>query len=296
MTYHHSSWHADSEAAKRALKTRNKATKTKPPSTSRSLDSFGENLLNLRNSRKSRDDDDDEDEDNDPTEMESILGMENFGPEIGEGSGDKGQGDGPQPTIISSNLDFLKDLGGLDGMLGMGGSSGDGSGLPPGSIIRISKFNSNSDEIGNDEDNSDEEDDEDEDQDGDDFDDDEDDDDDDDEDIGNSRGKTILEMLADKKKDKKKKLLEARRSKSIRPKCIDALRQLAKDGRISSKQKRVLLTDIISCSARGEKSLVEHAYKLLCVDPTDEEAAEEDFVDQCQVFAQSFLEMDQRFN
>ena len=296
MTYHHSSWHADSEAAKRALKTRNKATKTKPPSTSRSLDSFGENLLNLRNSRKSRDDDDEEDEDNDPTEMESILGMENFGPEIGEGSGDKGQGDGPQPTIISSNLDFLKDLGGLDGMLGMGGSSGDGSGLPPGSIIRISKFNSNSDEIGNDEDNSDEEDDEDEDQDGDDFDDDEDDDDDDDEDIGNSRGKTILEMLADKKKDKKKKLLEARRSKSIRPKCIDALRQLAKDGRISSKQKRVLLTDIISCSARGEKSLVEHAYKLLCVDPTDEEAAEEDFVDQCQVFAQSFLEMDQRFN
>lgn len=292
MTYHHSSWHADSEAAKRALKTRHKAAKTRQPPPQRSLDSFGENLLNLRNSRKGRDDDDSEDEDNDPTEMESILGLDNFGPEIGEGLGGKEQGDGPQPTIISSNLDFLKDLGGLDGMLGMGSSSGDGSGLPPGSIIRISKFNSNGDED-EDDDDLDEDDDED-DQDGDDFD--EDDVDGDDDDIGNRGGKSILELLADKKKNKKKKILEARRSKSIRPKCIDALRQLAKDGRISSKQKRVLLTDIISCSARGEKSLVEHAYKLLCVDPTDEEAAEEDFVDQCQVFAQSFFEIDQRFN
>lgn len=289
MTYHHSSWHADSEAAKRALKTRSKSAKARSSSSKRSLDTFGENLLNLGNSRNARDDYDSEDEDNDddPTELESILGLENFGPELGDGPGKKQIGDASQPTIISSNLDFLKDLGNIDGMLGMGSSSADGMGLPPGSIIRISKLNKDTDE---DEDDGDELDEYDEDQDGDEF------DEDDDNDRGNDEGKSILEMIANKRKEKRNKRLDKKRSKSIRPKCIDALRQLAKDGRISSKQKRVLLTDIISCSARGEKSMVEHAYKLLCVDPTDEEAAEEEFVDQCQVFAQSFFEIDQRFN
>ncbi len=295
MTYHHSSWHADSEAAKRALKTRKNSAGTRPPK--RSGDTFGENLLNLRNSRKRDDDnDDDEDEDDDPTELGSILGLENFGPDLGDGSEGKQQGDGPQPTIISSNLDFLKDLGGLDGMLGMGSSDGDGMGLPPGSIIRISKINKNADEDINDGDELDEYDDEDDDDDDDDDDDEDEDDFDDDDNMGNEGGKSILKLLAEKRKEKKKTIADKHRAKSLRPKCIDALRQLAKDGRISSKQKRVLLTDIISCSARGEKSLVEHAYKLLCVDPTDEEAAEEDFVDQCQVFAQSFFEIDQRFN
>ena len=272
MTYHHSSWHADSEAAKRALKTRNSRMRSRSSSSKRG-GSFGENLLNSRSLRKSMDEDNNEDEDksDDPTEIESILGLENFGPELGEG---KPQGDATGPRIISSNLDFLKDLGNLDGMLGMGNNNADGMGLPPGSIIRISKINNESD------DDRDEMDDYDEDQDEDDFD-----DDDDDDDITNEGNKSILELLANKKREKKN------RTRSLRPKCIDALRQLAKDGRISPKQKRVLLTDIISCSARGEKSLVEHAYKLLCVDPTDEEAAEEEFVDQCQVFAESFFEL-----
>ena len=285
MTYHHSSWHADSEAAKRALKTRKKTAKTRPSSSKRNMDTFGENLFNLRNSLKGRDDDDseDEDEDTNPTELESILGLENFGPELGDGPVSKQQGD--ERSIIS-DMSFPGSLG---DMLGMGNGNADGLGLPPGSIIRISKVNNDDDEDDNDVDESDE------------YDEDQDEDEiDDDDDIGNEGGASILELLADKRrKDKKKKMkkLDERRVKlSIRPKCIDALRQLSKDGRISSKQKRVLLTDIISCSARGEKSLVEHAYKVLCVDPTDEEAAEDEFVDQCQVFAQSFFEIDQRFN
>lgn len=52
------------------------------------------------------------------------------------------------------------------------------------------------------------------------------------------------------------------------------------------KQKRVLLTDIITCSARGEFSLVEVAYELLCGEGDDKDAAEEEFSDQCRVLAQ----------
>jgi ketosteroid isomerase-like protein len=279
ITYHHSSWHANSEAAKRALKTGNKSTKTKSSSPRKiiSSDPFGDNLLNLRSLRKDTDDDNDEsDEKNDdPTELESILGVENVGPVLGDDSESKEQGNAGGSRIISSNLDFLKDLGGLDGMLGMGNS--DGTGLPPGSIIRISKVNGDMDEGDDDEDDYDEDEDE------DDFD--------DDEDTSNKGELSILELLAKKKKEKKQKMLDKQRAKAVRPRCIDALRKLSKDGRISPKQKRILLTEIISCSARGEESLVEHAYKLLCDDSTDEEAAEEEFVEQCQVFAQSLFEI-----
>lgn len=272
MTYHHSSWHADSDAAKRALKSRN-SMKTKSSSSKRRMSNypFGDNLMNPRSLGKDRDDGNNEDEDNDPTELESILGLENFGPELGDRSENKGGGEAGGPRIISSSLDFLKDLGNIDGVLGMGNSNADGTGLPPGSIIRISKINNDGDDDVDDVDDYDE--------------DEEEYDYDDNEDAANEGGKSILDLLADKRREKKN------RAKSLRPRCIDALRQLSKDGRISPKQKRVLLTDIISCSARGEKSLVEHAYKLLCVDPTDEEAAEEEFVDQCQVYAQSLFEL-----
>jgi len=56
-------------------------------------------------------------------------------------------------------------------------------------------------------------------------------------------------------------------------------------GSISQKQKRVLLTDIITCSAKGEFSMVEVAYELLCGEGDDKDAAEEEFADQCRVFA-----------
>jgi hypothetical protein len=254
MTYHHSSWHADSEAAKRALKGRNIKMKSK------------------HSSRKivSPDDDDDDDEDSN-AELESILGLENFGPVLGDES-DKQNDDTGGPKIIASNLDFLKNLGGLDGMLGMGGPGGgnsDGNDLIPGTIISFSgKI-----------DDDDEDDDE-----NDDYDDDEDDDE------GSSSGKnkkTILELLQGKKNKKNKN-----RAKSVRLKCIDALRRLSNEGRISPKQKRVLLTDIISCTSRGEESLVEVGYKLLCGEGMDGEADEEEFVDQCQVFARSLFDME----
>jgi hypothetical protein len=78
--------------------------------------------------------------------------------------------------------------------------------------------------------------------------------------------------------------------KQLRQECIDSLRKLASEGRISPKQKRVLLTDIISCSSKGENSMVEVAYELLCGEGKDPEEAEEEFVDQCRVFAESFSE------
>lgn len=105
---------------------------------------------------------------------------------------------------------------------------------------------------------------------------------------------------------------------ALRQNCISALRRLCNQGAISQKQKRLLLTDIISCSAKGEFSMVEVAYELLCgeddLEFDDEEeyvvedvsgaskvaghvssegdelidhnaANEEDFADQCRVLA-----------
>ena len=77
---------------------------------------------------------------------------------------------------------------------------------------------------------------------------------------------------------------------NLRQRCIATLRKLSENGMISGKQKRVLLTDIITSSARGETSLIETAYELLC---TGEDVAEEytegmeDFSEQCRVFAEA---------
>jgi hypothetical protein len=73
---------------------------------------------------------------------------------------------------------------------------------------------------------------------------------------------------------------------TLRKDCISALRKLCDQGSISPKQKRVLLTDIITCAAKGEVSMVEVAYELLSGEGEDKDASEE-FADQCQVFALS---------
>ena len=76
---------------------------------------------------------------------------------------------------------------------------------------------------------------------------------------------------------------------NLRQRCISTLRKLSESGMISGKQKRVLLTDIITSSARGETSLIETAYELLCTgDDVAEEGTEgmEDFSEQCRVFAE----------
>jgi len=78
----------------------------------------------------------------------------------------------------------------------------------------------------------------------------------------------------------------------LRQKCIATLRKLSENGLISSKQKRVLLTDIITSSARGVTSMVEVAYELLCTGEESDFSGEakldtgmEDFTEQCRVFA-----------
>ena len=78
----------------------------------------------------------------------------------------------------------------------------------------------------------------------------------------------------------------------LRQKCIATLRKLSENGLLSSKQKRVLLTDIITSSARGVTSMVEVAYELLCTGEESDFSGEaeldtgmEDFTEQCRVFA-----------
>jgi len=78
---------------------------------------------------------------------------------------------------------------------------------------------------------------------------------------------------------------------TIRQNCIQSLRQLASEGSISQKQKRMLLTDIIVKSSTGDYSMVEVAYDLLCSEGDDEEAGNEDFAEQCKVFAASLPEV-----
>ena len=75
----------------------------------------------------------------------------------------------------------------------------------------------------------------------------------------------------------------------LRQSCISMLRQLTQQGILSPRQKRVLLTDIIYCSANGEFSMVEVAYELLCAEGEQDEAeiAQEEFAEQCRVLASS---------
>lgn len=75
----------------------------------------------------------------------------------------------------------------------------------------------------------------------------------------------------------------------LRQSCIGMLRKLTQQGTLSPRQKQILLTDIIYCSANGEFSMVEVAYELLCAEGEDDESdvAQEDFAEQCRVFATS---------
>eukprot|EP00578_Thalassiosira_sp_NH16_P015146 CAMPEP_0181114234 /NCGR_PEP_ID=MMETSP1071-20121207/20768_1 /TAXON_ID=35127 /ORGANISM="Thalassiosira sp., Strain NH16" /LENGTH=725 /DNA_ID=CAMNT_0023198317 /DNA_START=143 /DNA_END=2318 /DNA_ORIENTATION=- len=72
----------------------------------------------------------------------------------------------------------------------------------------------------------------------------------------------------------------------IRQKCIATLRKLSGDGLLSSKQKRVLLTDIITSSAKGETSMVEVAFELLCesvsTDESELDTGMEDFTNNAE--------------
>ncbi len=86
-------------------------------------------------------------------------------------------------------------------------------------------------------------------------------------------------------------LVTDNKEETLRRKCIATLRKLSDQGHLSSGQKRVLLTNIITSSAKGETSMVEVAFDLLCTgedtDP-DDDSRMMDFTQQCWVFARHF--------
>lgn len=167
-------------------------------------------------------------------------------------SSEKGEGQGPIRRVFTGSLSDLLG-GGLDDILNGGGSDDESDAT----IIDLSGMDDDEDEGLDRLDN---------------------------EDKGVSIKGATKESNDGKKKRKKEKA-ENDSKDTIRQNCISSLRKLANQGIISRKQKTILLTDIITCSARGEYSLVEVAYDLLCGEGDDKDAAEEDFADQCQVFA-----------
>lgn len=260
MTYHHSSWHADSDAAKMALKRSGGGARSGRNRSSRS-------------SHQSRDGDE-----KGPTGIESIVGFTNLGPLLGddsESNGNKKKTDlGKLSQLFDINFNY------------------DQSNLP-GEVIAFNVIETDGDDDGD----YDEED-------GvvyqvdDDSDDDDEDDDSNEDDRNFQRVTNDLGRWAHQQRKKvRSNQPKNRSSDSIsktkeagRQKCIGTLRKLANEGRISQKQKRVLLTDIIASSSKGQISMVEVAYKLLCGEGKDPEEAEEEFVDQCRVFSETLSE------
>ncbi|KAL3927174.1 MAG: hypothetical protein SGARI_005397, partial [Bacillariaceae sp.] len=253
MTYHHSSWHADSQAAKHALKQNNDGIAKKGSGKRR------------RHQRS-------EEDENGPSGLENILGLSNSGPLLGDSGGNKMEGfdggfGGPNPDFLNLNDALNRLRKRRNGMM-------DAS---PGAIIHFSSFDSDDEEDGDGED-----------EDGETY-----------EiiDEGDNNGDdetfSSLQSWVKKTRAQRSNRMKKQQSQStdpLRQDCIDSLRKLANEGRISPKQKRVLLTDIISCSSEGKTSMVEVAYGLLCGEGKDPEESEEEFVDQCQVFAQSLSE------
>lgn len=236
MVYHHSSWHAESDAAKNALN----AQITSPP-TAPSTNSVEGESINL---------------DSDIT-AEGVLGIpghEGLNQRSSSVPGADPNGENPimKRTIFTGSLsDFLN--GGLGDILGNSKDQGEGT-IGPSGEIQFGNIN--------------------------------DDDDADDDEVGESliiqNGSIIVPDGGEKTQSKRNESRE-----NLRQNCIASLRNLATKGVISQKQKRMLLTDVIMCSGNGESSMVETAYELLCAEPfgDDKDGLEEDFADQCRVFA-----------
>eukprot|EP00980_Cylindrotheca_fusiformis_P007320 scaffold1525_cov142-Cylindrotheca_fusiformis.AAC.120 len=254
LTYHHSSWHADSDAAKAALKQGGGSKGSKVPG--------GQGDDNEAGS----------------SEMNNILGSSNVGPLLGDSKPGSESSSGPKRVIMGSLSDLLS--GNLGDFLGGEGddSSNNGNGIggesfgggnngigPSKAIIQFR----NIDNVGDD----DEENDDEEDGDGD----------------GDSDDASVKKLKQWANADDNPKSSSASKN-PLRQGCIGLLRKLATEGRISAKQKRVLLTDIISCSAKGEYSMVEVAFELLCSEGAADDDAEEEFADQCRVFAEQTYE------
>lgn len=334
MCYHHASWHPDSDAAKRAL-TGGAGSGNRIVSSSSDHgpnSSLAASLAAKRRRRRRQLEDDEDDEVEETIGMDGILGN-GFGPILGEGSKDGGNnGEGkPKRIIMGASLSDLLN-GGLGDLLGngqdgpesnnnnnggMGNKNNNNLGLPQeGAIIQFSR-------ISDDDDDDAEEGEDDEDEDDEEIDvhhleiiDDDDIDDEGDEGDNEGESVSIIKEWAKKSSNKRKdgnngapekmsKSESASAAKqagkgffkdALRQNCISALRKLCDQGSISPKQKRVLLTDIITCSSKGDFSMVEVAFELLCGEGDDDEvdAAEEEFAEQCRVFAQERLQKDEK--
>eukprot|EP00977_Amphora_coffeiformis_P003179 scaffold587_cov171-Amphora_coffeaeformis.AAC.10 len=268
LTHHHASWHAASEAGKAAM------LSVQGPSPSAAED------------------------DSESIGMDGILGLRSLQADLG-GAGQKGQ-----KTTGSSKAGVKKSLADL-----LSGNLNDVFKPPSGStngdlenpmIIRFQRIEGEEDGIDVDDDLNeieylelgDE-----------DFEDIDYDDDDDDEDIS-TRIQAVSPLSNNNKDNRNSNKVISRKIMSVeedeerntsqnkdvlRQSCISMLRKLTNDGILSPRQKRVLLTDIIYCSANGEFSMVEVAYELLCTEGGGNDAgiAEEEFAEQCRVFATS---------
>jgi hypothetical protein len=252
MVHHHASWHSDSDATKLVL---NGGKRILPRSS-------------------------DPDEEAADRCMDGIMGSRNFGLLFEDSKA--APDDKPKKKVIMGSLsDFLN--GNLGDMLS-GNQNDKGEGARDG-IIQFRRI-----DLGDVEDTDEEEDDEEEDEDEDDMYEPDDEDDDDDDDVAAVVVQHVKRIAGGNKKKStlSKNLISGTPKDMLRQQCIGALRKLSDQGTISPEQKRLLLTDIISSSAKGECSMVEVAYELLCGEiDDDEETAEEEFADQCRVLATS---------
>ena len=288
MVHHHSSWHADSDAARNALSGRMGGSRSRM--SGRTSDDVpymtAEDALGIpRNegitgkgygekspSKKGFD--------ADISRRHIEEGLENMqrfaSGRAGDSLGGAAAGDGSNGPVKRVFMGSLSDLlnGGLSNIISdsIGSSKGDGE---EGTIIQFEPVEDDDDDSDNDSDS-------------------------------DENGEPIIVRHIGKNDDGKTAKIESITVESsstggssaaapkdvLRQNCITALRKLAAKGEISAKQKRVLLTDIITCSAKGEFSMVEVAYELLCGEGEEEskDAAEEDFADQCRVFASSVPE------
>jgi ketosteroid isomerase-like protein len=337
LFHHHSSWHPDSEVSKLALRRRQ----------SPSLQGAGPQRGDRRLAGASGGSNQGANQGAPTIGMDGILGMADHGPWLGTSGKKKQQGDKPVKRIVMGSISdiFNGQLGDIFGTGsdsgGAAGGSRDGlggdvfDGTQDGAILRFGRISNDDkdDEADDDEgagahfeiineDDSEEEDDEDEEA--------------EDESEAVPQSVSIIKEWAKKSSSSaarkggqaasvakasgggKLNRVSGAPKDELRQSCISALRRLCDRGSISHRQKRVLLTDIIACSARGEFSMVEVAFELLCGEATststvattissassgsggaaaaDEgdgdafDVAEEEFADQCRVFATSLMD------
>jgi SnoaL-like domain len=229
LAYHHASWHADSEASKNAL--RGSLNGKTAATTTRSL--VLRNSMGNTKSPRSSSSPSPPPEDESNIAFDGILGMKNFGPLLGSSDENAGKKP-PVKRIVMGSLSYIFN-GNLGDILSGSGTPGDDN--ESGAIISFSRVDEDDDD-----------------------DDDEDDEEDDEDDEEGSEAVQIIKQWAESTESTQEQ--EATSSSvstgepkdALRQSCITALRKLCDQGSISPKQKRLLLTDIITCSAKGEFS------------------------------------------